>query len=286
MTDSAAATAIEFDESSFEDARNAVRFSHHPRTIYDEYDQDDFGKYNSEWVINAQTGYAGFLDAVSSGDQSHWHSANVLRSEITNKYIHFSSATFFATKSQWTSIGILRGKTDKVYMDLSNIAVRTLPSPLPPGDDLQRRSVEKGVSFSNVTPSSIRSHWHDLRILPGDVLASLYVDAISAEFNDSRHGLLSEALGCFLLLWKHVAENAAHPELSISPKGYLVAEWYVDPDNSLVVMFNGNSQVFFSLFDHGRPCEGYEEGEEGIRNLVKMLISRTPNPFKWSDRDS
>lgn len=144
----------------------------------------------------------------------------------------------------------------------------------------------EGVT-SNVTPSAITLNWYALRKLPENLFACVYESASAAELKiaSGHPGMRPGALKDFISVWEGVSDIADLPTVSVTPKGYIVSEWYLDPDNSLVLMFDGLGKLYYSLFDKGNPCEGYEEANEEFEypNLLRMLRSRTQNPFSWSD---
>lgn len=149
----------------------------------------------------------------------------------------------------------------------------------------KRNALNDSDDYANVTPGSIRSNWHALKDTPEPLLNSIYQNATFAESlkPNGRPGLLGRSLETFLMVWRLVSAFAGLPVLSVTPKGYLIAEWYSDRENALTMMFSGNGRVHYSLFNNGRPCEGYEDDPERYAELVRMLTSRDTNPFLWSD---
>lgn len=191
-----------------------------------------------------------------------------------------SISTHFAPQVPWSSSNST--KTSVVFD-----APPTLPYRRPPGFD-SRVDDEERKQSSDVTPKALRAYWHALTELPEPVFKNLFSDAVAAEKRkfQGNFGLLPESLKLFLDFWGLILLEASNPVLSISPKGCLVGEWFLDPDNSLVLMFGGEKKIFFSLFDQGFPCEGIENGKNGLTNLAQMFLSRAPNPFMWSDLET
>lgn len=144
------------------------------------------------------------------------------------------------------------------------------------------------TEVANLMPDAIRSNWHLLSQskLPERAFDDLLMAASSHErtFNGPMKLLSSRSLGGFLTLWEAVRDHSAEPVLSISPAGDLIAEWFSDPDNSLVVMATRDGELFYSLFDRGQPCEGIVDSET-LGNMIAMFLARDPNPFGWSDAD-
>ena len=142
----------------------------------------------------------------------------------------------------------------------------------------------EGDNSSDVTPNAIRSNWFELAALPEEVFSSLYRDASLRESaKDGGFERLSpEALESFLEFWALIRDTASAPVPSITPKGYVFAEWYKDEKNCLAMMFDHSGQAFYSLFNDNRPCEGYE-GRKDFPEIANMLSARSNNPFSWSD---
>ena len=153
--------------------------------------------------------------------------------------------------------------------------------PSDPGFDA---NVEPVVT--NLIPDAFRSNWYLLSKsrLPERAFDDLLIAASSHErtFDDPMKPLSSKSLSGFLKLWAAVRDYSAEPVLSISPAGDVIAEWFDDPDNSLVVMSNQNGKLLYSLFDQGEPCEGTARTDR-VGDLVAMFLARETSPFSWSD---
>jgi hypothetical protein len=152
-------------------------------------------------------------------------------------------------------------------------------------DSLRALSTPR-LNVAETIPDSIRSNWYRLKQsgLPVKAFGEL-VSAASSPDRVSGRGkrpLSPKSLENFLLFWEAVANHAAEPVLSIAPSGYIVAEWYNDSEHSLVVMTDGDDKLFFSLFDEGRPVEGFEN-TASTTNVINMFLARRQNPFLWSD---
>ncbi|MDA1091247.1 MAG: hypothetical protein O3A85_13155 [Proteobacteria bacterium] len=144
-------------------------------------------------------------------------------------------------------------------------------------------SIELEHDDSNVIPYAIMANWSALSKLSEELCSAVYHAAMSAEKRSTatRPGMSATALSRFIHVWEKVAADAAHPFFSVSPKGYIVAEWHNDPNNNLTLMFDGKGTVFYALFDADAPCEGFAENDAQYKNTINMFLSRTPNPFKW-----
>ena len=139
-----------------------------------------------------------------------------------------------------------------------------------------------------VIPDSIRSNWYRLNRsgLPEKAFGDLVSAASSPDRTASgkKRPLSAKSLEGFLLFWEAVCGIAAEPVLSIDPSGHIVAEWFNDPDHSLVITVDEHDRLYFSLFDGGKPVEGFEDTAL-IGNIVAMFTAREQNPFLWSDAD-
>lgn len=151
-----------------------------------------------------------------------------------------------------------------------------------PSPELPQRNLAD--DYSNVTPSAIRANWSALSLLPEKIFSQIYSDASALESsNHAQTRILSaDSLKGFLELWRAVRAIAASPVTSITPKGYICAEWYENEENNLTVMFNNDGQALYSLFEEGNPCEGIEH-KTGYKDLISMLYVRQTNPFLRSD---
>ncbi len=147
---------------------------------------------------------------------------------------------------------------------------------------------DEGLVVENLIPDAIRTNWYLLSRskLPERAFNDLMTAASSHErtYGGLMKPLSWESLRGFLGLWKAVRDNSAEPVLSISPTGDVIAEWFSDPDNSLVIMATGDGDLIYSLFDRGKPCEGTVDSET-LGNMIAMFLARDPNPFGWSDAD-
>ena len=142
------------------------------------------------------------------------------------------------------------------------------------------------LNSGETIPDSIRSNWYRLKQsgLPEKAFGDLVSAASSPErwTGGGKQALSQKSLENFLAFWEGVANQAAEPVLSIAPSGHVIAEWYSDPDHSLVIMTDEDDKLFFSLFDEGRPVEGFENAGS-TTNVINMFIAREQNPFLWSD---
>lgn len=185
-----------------------------------------------------------------------------------------STQVFSGGSADWLPLSTSTGGLQVVF-DLENPRVE------------ERRQAPNEAGTSNVTPSAITSNWFALRKLSPKLLASVYEAASYAESKKAtgHPGMHPKALKAFITVFEGVSDIAVTPTLSVTPKGYIVSEWYLDPDNSLDLMFDGKGTVFYSLFDNGAPCEGFEPEDDDCQypNLLRMFRSRDPNPFSWSD---
>jgi hypothetical protein len=137
-----------------------------------------------------------------------------------------------------------------------------------------------------IVPGAFRAQWFRLgrSQLPNSAFTHLLAAAIMQRLSKptGSSGLSSGSLITFLKLWEALGGECAEPAVSISPKGDIIAEWFSDADNSLVVMAHRNRVLHFSLFADSAPVEGWERYEK-IPEVVAMLKARKSDHFCWSD---
>lgn len=140
------------------------------------------------------------------------------------------------------------------------------------------------VTDTNVTPSAIRANWYALSSIPEPLYMEIVKAASVAERRkpQGHPGLSANALKAFLKFWNNISDIATVPAFSVSPKGFAILEWFKSPDESLVLMISRDGTIYYSLFDNGYPCEGYEP-ESNIADIVQMFRIRSSAPLSWSD---
>lgn len=139
---------------------------------------------------------------------------------------------------------------------------------------------------SNVMPPAISACWYLLRQshLSEEAFKRL-VSAASNRVTQSGKGLRpldAKSLATFLHFCGAIRTIAAEPEIAISPKGNIQAEWTKDEDDFLVLEFQPRGEIFFSLWQSGFPTEGVKSAKL-THELVNMFDAMDENPLRWSD---
>lgn len=128
-------------------------------------------------------------------------------------------------------------------------------------------------------PAAIEANWH--RIGVSHISEAIFSDLLSQAMTSTRK-LSTKAARTFVALCNLLPADCERPVLGITPKGDIVAEWYNDADNVLVLMADAEDNVHFSLYDQGAPLDGYHKVDR-IDPIITMLAERNPNPFSWTD---
>jgi hypothetical protein len=136
---------------------------------------------------------------------------------------------------------------------------------------------------AEIIPDPIRARWYALKKsrIPERVFDTLLKDATYATTHKGMSEVSVDAIDDFLEFWTRLREPS-EPVVSISPKGYVVVEWFSDPDHVLAVLFAGDKKAVFNLFDGTAEIDGCEDREE-FDDMIGMLGARHHSPFKWSD---
>lgn len=141
---------------------------------------------------------------------------------------------------------------------------------------------------SSAIPAAIAECWHLVKEsqLSEEAFTHL-VAAAAGRSPQSVRGLLSlepKSLAAFLHFWGSVRDGSAEPEIGISPKGHVQAEWTKDVEDFLVLEFRPNGEVLFSLWQDGYPTEGVKSPTH-LHELCRMFEVMDQNPLSWTDAD-
>lgn len=151
------------------------------------------------------------------------------------------------------------------------------------GEDVQR-AVQ--TDSGQVVPYVILSCWDALRksCLSRETFKTLMATAIRRETTGkTRYDQISGgSLRAFITFWGDISSFRSEPEISVSPKGCVQAEWLKDDSSHLVMEFQPNGVIFFSLWLDGEPIEGFRKFDKRSE-LIKMLCAGTENPFTWCE---
>lgn len=156
--------------------------------------------------------------------------------------------------------------------------------PLPPVDqstEIAYRPTQP-ADQSNVIPTAIAVCWYPLKQshLSEEAFRRL-ISAASSRVTRSGEGfrpLNAESLSAFLQYWDAIRTIAAEPEIAISPKGKIQAEWTKDEGNFLVLEFQPSGEIYFSLWQDGYPTEGVKSAKR-THELINMFGAMDENPL-------
>ena len=142
------------------------------------------------------------------------------------------------------------------------------------------------ITQSNVIPLAVAVCWSLLyQSRLREETRNLLVSTASSRVTRSAEGLGpldATSLATFLHFWTAVRIEATDPEIVVSPKGNIQAEWTKDEDNFLVLEFQPDGEILFSLWQDGYPTEGVKSARRA-QELVNMLGAMDENPLSWSD---
>ncbi len=165
---------------------------------------------------------------------------------------------------------------------------RSYYDPARPVDQSATRIYEptQPIAQSGVIPHAVAVCWFLLRQsrLSEEAFNHL-VSAASNRMTRSAEGLGlldARSLAIFLHFWITVRIQSAEPEIVISPKGNIQAEWTKDENDFLVLEFQPSGEILFSLWQDGYPTEGMKSAKRA-QELVNMLGAMDENPLSWSD---
>lgn len=154
---------------------------------------------------------------------------------------------------------------------------------------LKPKRIERGpatLEIANVIPESIVSCWNLLRQSGfSDETFGQIVSVTSNRLLRANQGLRplnTKTLTAFLNFWRLCGDEAADPEVMISPKGNFQAEWWKDSGNFIVMEFQPNSDIYFSLWQDNYPLEGSQAAKK-MHELVHIFGAMDENPLGWSD---
>ncbi len=165
---------------------------------------------------------------------------------------------------------------------------RSYHEPAQPVDQSATRFYQPAqpIVRSDVIPPAVAVCWFLLcqSRLSEDTF-NLLVSAASSRVTRSAEGLgllNARSLAIFLHFWIAVRIQSAEPEIVISPKGNIQAEWTKDENDFLVLEFQPSGEILFSLWQDGYPTEGMKSAKRA-QELVNMLGAMDENPLSWSD---
>lgn len=91
--------------------------------------------------------------------------------------------------------------------------------------------------------------------------------------------LHARSLAAFLHFWRGIVEHAAPPDLTLTPAGNLLAQWFRDDRHYLDLEFTPDDRIYFGLFDGASASEGVDRPLA----VQQMLSNRASGRcFRWS----
>jgi len=143
-------------------------------------------------------------------------------------------------------------------------------------------SVDSSVKVrTEALPAAIHANWY--AILVADVSVEIYNQVVRiARLEAGWAGPYSQALNSqslrhFLRFWENVSEIAVDPELVMTTRGHLHAEWHKNRKRHLDIEFCDDGKVFYGLFDG----TSIHEGIDRVGEVVAFLRGRRNNPLDW-----
>jgi hypothetical protein len=140
------------------------------------------------------------------------------------------------------------------------------------------------VTDATSTPSAIWANWSRLS------QANLSVETYTRIRNLARYekewrgpgskALTSESLRTFLEFWIDVGPVATSPDLAITARGSIQAEWFRNSRRHLDLEFVGKDKVFFGLFNGN----AINEGIDTLEGVAAWLKSHHAKPLLWKNR--
>src|SRR5262245_5716735 len=118
----------------------------------------------------------------------------------------------------------------------------------------------KEKSITATVPQAVLGNWNRLyrAQLPDRVYARVRQ---LARYEDGWRGfgskaLTVEALRTFLNFWIQIGSHASAPEIALTARGTLQAEWFKSSRRHLDLEFVNDQKIFFGWFDDGNVNEG------------------------------
>jgi hypothetical protein len=134
---------------------------------------------------------------------------------------------------------------------------------------------------ANAMPQVIVSNWS--RLFSANLTSNLYSRIMQIARRrdgwrgEGSKGLTQEALSAWLDFWIAINDDASKPDLALTARGSLQAEWFRSTRRHLDLEFVSKERIFFGLFD-GRAAY---EGVDKIKTLVPWLSDHHAHPLRW-----
>lgn len=134
---------------------------------------------------------------------------------------------------------------------------------------------------SDALPPAIAANWTEFQRADLGPEATVRIFHFAKE-SAGWHGvdsspLSADSLAAFLAFWAVVREHAGVPELALSRRGQIQAEWHENWQRHLEVKFSEGKQVLFHLVDRKDELTG----SDNVNGLARILAAKDWRPLKW-----
>ncbi|MEQ9329150.1 MAG: hypothetical protein RJQ21_17850 [Rhodospirillales bacterium] len=140
----------------------------------------------------------------------------------------------------------------------------------------------KNFVESDTLAQSIEENWQ--RLASSNIDIDLFKRILMfSSMSDGWRGEGSKALSpkslkTFLEFWRDVNCKAKKPNIALSPRGNVYAEWHKSWKKHLDIEFMGDGSALFGLLDGASIVEG----RETVNNIVSLVLNRKEKPLLWS----
>jgi len=190
----------------------------------------------------------------------------------------------------FASPGVSESVFDEQIFDLPEILHRPMalasfqaPKTTAPHEDYEPSATGE-ISSVDAMPTALTANWS--RLFLSDLSAKSYARILQfARLNEGWRGagsksLSDRALEAFLEFLIRLGDDVVEPELTLTARGTLHAEWFRNTRRHLDLEFISEEKVFFGLFDGKTVYEGID----CLNGLSSWLKQRSSQPLKWRSR--
>lgn len=130
-------------------------------------------------------------------------------------------------------------------------------------------------------PDAVRDNWNRLAVSELTEQSYATITKLAHKGTGWRGAgslpLSAGSLRAFLDFWQQIKEHAKEPELTMTPRGNLVAEWHKNWRRHLDIEFRAGGFALYGLFDG----QSLHEGRDTISGLARFLMYRERKPLRW-----
>ena len=149
------------------------------------------------------------------------------------------------------------------------------------GEQSTSRPATKEKNITSLTvPQAVLGNWSRLyrAQLPDRVYTRIrqlarYEDGWRG---DGSKAITADALKSFLNFWIQIGPDASAPEIALTARGTLQAEWFQSSRRHVDLEFVNDKKIFFGLFHD----ENINEGVYSLGALVEWLKSQSAGPLR------